>query len=273
VDRKAWLCHDWRMRIVLSNPRVFPKRLVFFAAACFLLVVGISVRGVQYFSQEKAAVTTAAPQPPPAAAPVAPTQSLPKVPPAAKTAPAAPSEQAKQAAPPVEPAKPVEQAKQASDMADQTAPQGPILVSKRPIEVLASPSASAAVMYGFPAGRPFRLIGRQGNFAQIQDLKSGASGWIDESAVVPPPRAPVASARSEPSAASGNRKPTAASANVKPKAPTRGRQSGTEVAAEPDADQTSERSGFLGLGRKGGGGGLAGFLGKVFSPLANGNGN
>ena len=45
-------------------------------------------------------------------------------------------------------------------------------------------------MYGFPAGRPFRVIGREAGFVQIQDLKSSASGWIDEAALAPPPRRP-----------------------------------------------------------------------------------
>jgi len=39
---------------------------------------------------------------------------------------------------------------------------------------LASPSSSAPVLYGFPAGRPFRVIGRSAGFAHIQDLKSSA---------------------------------------------------------------------------------------------------
>lgn len=63
---------------------------------------------------------------------------------------------------------------------------GTILVTKRPVQVLAGPSLSAAVLYGFPAGRPFRLIGRDAGFAQIQDLKSSATGWIDEAALAQP---------------------------------------------------------------------------------------
>jgi hypothetical protein len=64
---------------------------------------------------------------------------------------------------------------------------GPIMVSTRPVEVLAGPSPSASVLYGFPAGRPFRLIGREGGFAHIQDLKSSATGWIDNPAVAEAP--------------------------------------------------------------------------------------
>ena len=57
------------------------------------------------------------------------------------------------------------------------------VVSKRPVQVLAGPSSSASVLYGFPAGRPFRLIGHEAGFAHIQDLKSSATGWIESTAV------------------------------------------------------------------------------------------
>src|SRR5262249_51399979 len=46
---------------------------------------------------------------------------------------------------------------------------GTILLSKRAVEVRAGPSLSASILYGFPPGRPFRLIGREGGFAKIQD--------------------------------------------------------------------------------------------------------
>ena len=72
---------------------------------------------------------------------------------------------------------------------------------------LASPSSSAPVLYGFPAGRPFRVIGRSAGFAHIQDLKSSASGWIDEAALAPPPGAPVGSAPSQPKPYSVSRIP------------------------------------------------------------------
>ena len=77
---------------------------------------------------------------------------------------------------------------------DQPAAGSGIFVTKRPVEVLAGPSSSASVLYGFPAGRPFRLIGRDAGFAQIQDLKSSATGWIDETALAQPSPREAASA-------------------------------------------------------------------------------
>lgn len=79
---------------------------------------------------------------------------------------------------------------------------GKILVSKRPVEVRAAPSATASAMYGFPAGRPFRALSREGDFIRIQDVRSGASGWIEEAALAPAPTAPppaAAAPRSSPS--------------------------------------------------------------------------
>ena len=134
-----------------------------------------------------------------------------------------------------------------------------ILVSRQPIGVLASPSSSAPTMYGFPAGRPFRVIGRDGGFAHIQDLKSSASGWIDEAALAPPPRVPAVSAPSQP-------KPFAVSRKVRSKARSgrseaksdQERQSVTansEAATQPDR----RRPGLFGRG---------GVFGGIF-----GNGN
>ena len=108
---------------------------------------------------------------------------------------------------------------------------GTILVSKRAVEVRAGPSPSASILYGFPPGRPLRVIGREGDFVQIQDLKSSATGWIDKTALAAAPSVtatPVAS----------------------------------ETPAEPQAaplNQASERRGIFG-----GQGGLSGFLGGVF---------
>src|SRR5262249_26597 len=108
---------------------------------------------------------------------------------------------------------------------------GTILVSKRAVEVRAGPSLSASILYGFPPGRPFRLSGRQGGFAKIQDLKSSATGWIDETALAAAPSVTAA--------------PVASETPVEPNTAPR--------------NQTAERRGIFG-----GQGGLAGFIGGVF---------
>jgi len=81
---------------------------------------------------------------------------------------------------------------QADDQLEQAPWSGKIMVAKRPVKVLAAPSSSASAMYGFPAGRPFRAIGRENGFVRIQDVKSGASGWIEEAALAPAPEKPAA---------------------------------------------------------------------------------
>ncbi len=69
---------------------------------------------------------------------------------------------------------------------------GKVLVSRRPVQVLAEPSASASAMFGFPAGRPFRPLSRKDGYIRIQDVRSGASGWIEEAALAPAPTKPIA---------------------------------------------------------------------------------
>jgi len=94
---------------------------------------------------------------------------------------------------------------------------GMILVSRQPIGLLASPSSSASVLYGFPAGRPFRVIGRDGGFAHIKDLQSSANGWIDEAALAP--SGPIGSPPPQPKPYSVSRIPPRDSwAGSKPKA-------------------------------------------------------
>ena len=119
---------------------------------------------------------------------------------------------------------------------DQPAAGSGIFVTKRPVEVLAGPSSSASVLYGFPAGRPFRLIGRDAGFAQIQDLKSSATGWIDETALAQPSPSEAALA------------PSAATASIKQDAGT----------------LTPEQSPAQKPGRPKGQGPLSGFLGGLF---------
>ena len=79
---------------------------------------------------------------------------------------------------------------------------GTILVARKAIGMLSGPSSSAPVLYGFPPGRPFRLLGHDGGFAHIQDLKSSGSGWVDETALAPSAGVPVNSATPQPEASS-----------------------------------------------------------------------
>ena len=186
-------------------------------------------------------------------------------PPTAATPPAqnavtAPTEQAEPTGEAVgEPAP----AGEADEHAESELPgSGIILVAKQPVEVRASPSSSAPALYGFPAGRPFRVIGREGGFAHIQDLKSSASGWIDEAALARPPRdpagsapAPAASAPAQPKPFSVGRKPTNPSAGPQPTRRDSAVKAGSEATAKPDRN----RPGLFGRG---------GLFGGIF-----GNGN
>lgn len=65
---------------------------------------------------------------------------------------------------------------------------GRIQVAAQPTEVLAWPASSAPMLYGYPAGRPLRVIGHFENFVRIEDVKSGAWGWVEKSALVTPLR-------------------------------------------------------------------------------------
>jgi hypothetical protein len=189
------------------------------------------------------------------------TKSVPKTPKAAETLQAPKAEPAVQQAA-TEPSKPAEpagnaaaqQAKPEGDTAEQnpqpeSADSQRILVSRKPVEVLASPSASAPTMYGFPAGRPFRVIGRQAGFAHIQDLRSGARGWIDEAALTaPPPRPAVAAPSRSNSGAVGSRPATASKSQ-----PTK---RGPQVATDSDESDSVQPSRGPGL--------LRGLFGGIF---------
>ena len=225
-------------RKALSKRSTFSsKRVVFFGVVGLCVIAGILLRSGQYFTQpqvEQNAPAAVAPSPPPAAATpaveatesvpqpqvgqnapaaVAPSPPLAAVTPPAHNAVTAPTEQAE---PTGETIGEPEPAGEADEHAEFELPgSGIILVAKQPVEVRASPSSSAPALYGFPAGRPFRVIGREGGFAHIQDLRSSASGWIDEAALARPPRdpaasapAPAASAPAQPTPFSVGRKPT-----------------------------------------------------------------
>ena len=237
------------------------KKVAFLGAAALVVVVGIGLRMAHQSGApseaEKAPLTvdapkTAAPPEETAAPEIVPVPSLettaepqpsPEPAPAAETLPAA-----EDAAPPSEAAEqPLEQADQTPPGGDAGAGQadvprpgdGMILVARKPVELLAEPSATATVMFGFPAGRPFRVIGHEGGFAHIKDLKSGTTGWIDEAALAPPP--PLAASpppRAAPSA--GGQAPSTASA-PKPKAAE------TPMAEEtPPPAETRKRPGLFG---------------------------
>jgi hypothetical protein len=256
------------------------KKIAFVAAAALVLAGGIALRAGHYFGEapaggEPAAVEApsppapVAPEPSPAAAPSAapeatppptaePAESVAKTPPAtqqAAPAPVAPAEPAGDAA---EQAAPDADAVEQADQADLPG-AGMILVAKKPVQVLSSPSASAPAMYGFPAGRPFRVIGRQGGFVQIKDLRSSASGWIDEAALArPPASAPSVAAPSQPKPKAANQKPAAAAADPKPKTAAKKAAPATadsEPAAEPDPGQARRPPVLFGRG---------GFFGGVF---------
>lgn len=289
MDRKARLCHDPGMDLEVARKAlskrgaISPKRLAFFAVAGLALVGGILLR-TGYFGQpdveQSAPVTVAAPPQSPAPTPPAAetTDSVAKTPALVPATP--PDLQVEPSGNVVEQAKPADDAVPHADQPELPA-AGMILVSRQPIKVLASPSSSAATTYGFPAGRPFRVIGHEGGFVQIKDLKSGASGWIDEAAVSPPPNAPPvatparmpavsppsrgtaisAPASSQPKPVAVSRKPANPSTAPKPKAAKTGGQvaADSETATDEDAVQTQRRPGLIG-----------GLFGGIFG---GGNGN
>ncbi len=275
MDRKARLCHDPGMdlevaRKALSKRGAFSsKRLAFFAVAGLALVGGILLRTGQYLGQpdveQNAPVTVAVPPPPATTPALEPIESVAKTPPPAQEPATAPNKQAEQTGAVVEPA---EQAGGALEHAEQSELPGAgmILVSRQPINVRASPSSSAPTTFGFPAGRSFRVIGHDGGFAQIQDVKSGASGWIDEAAVSPPPNVPTVAPRvpavsapsrgtalsapapSQPKPVAVSRKSATPSTAPKPKATKKDGQvtADSEPAAVPDPVQTQTRPGLIG---------------------------
>jgi cell division septation protein DedD len=279
VERRPRLCHypDMAVKIPwksLSKPgdvtskigeffsqhgAFFTKRVAFFAAAVLFLAGGLVLRSGLFSGEpdtaQKAPVTIQAPASPDATRPEpsaattpAPSSSAPSV---------APVESVPKAEPPAQDATTQEQADQPDESVDQTEPaadeamdqagqsnlpdDGMILVSRRPVEVLSGPSTTASVMYGFPAGRQFRVIGRQGDFAQIKDVVSGASGWINEAALAEPPSI-AAPTQSRPTGR------TQFTADPKPKATRKAGETtaGSDAPAEPT--ETRKRPGLFGGG-------------------------
>jgi hypothetical protein len=232
----------------LSNRGAFSsRRVVFFVVAGLSLVVGIFLRSGQYFGQpdlEQNAPVRSAPQSALGQTPaVEPIESVPKTPLRAQKPVTTPNEHTEQASEVVEQ---VEEVDDAVEHAGQPDPpvRGMILVSRQPIAMLASPSSSAPTVYGFPAGRPFRVIGRDAGFAHIQDLKSNASGWIDEAALAPPPSAPAVSRPSQTNPVAVNRNSAKPSPNPRPKATKKDSQ----VAVGSEAPTARKRPGLFGRG-------------------------
>lgn len=227
------------------------KRGMFIAGVSLVVVVGLLWRVGDFFNgteeTPKAPVTIGAPPPPAAPAPTAtapaPTTAAP-APPTATPPAAQPAEPVAQPQTPETATAPDQQVEQTGET--EHPDQGTILVSKRPVEVMSAPSATASAMYGFPAGRPFRVIGREGSFTHIQDVESGAKGWIDEAALALPPRGPGGASAPSQAPATGTR--VTGSADPKPKATKRDGQwiTGSEPAAEPA--QTRKRPGLFGGG-------------------------
>jgi hypothetical protein len=118
---------------------------------------------------------------------------------------------------------------------------GMILVSKVPIEVRAHPSSSASVMYGFPPGRRFRLIGQESGFAEIQDLRSGATGWIDETTLGNLPGESAASVPSKPKPDSHTQKETTASVQASEAKPAPRKQKVGTASVEPKPKTITKR--------------------------------
>ncbi|HEX2447141.1 MAG TPA: hypothetical protein VHK26_03010 [Methyloceanibacter sp.] len=255
-----------------KQSRFSPKKIAFGVVVCLVLVAGIALRASNYLGEtpvqsEPTAIEApvAVPLPAPEAAsppPAETTQAVPETPSATQQAAPAPTEPAEPAGDIAEETKPEGDAAGQTEQADLPG-AGMILVSRKPVSVLASPSASAPAMFGFPAGRPFRVIGREGGFVRIQDLKSSASGWIDEAALAAPPPAPAVAAPSPSKPGAVNRKPATASADPKPKAVKKTAPVSVESqpVAEPDPAEAPRRPGLFGRG---------GLFGGIFG---NGNAN
>jgi hypothetical protein len=248
-----------------KRSRFSPKHVAFFGVVGVCLVAGVLLRLGLVSQVEQNGPVAVTPSPPPVAMPaVQATKSMPQPEveqktPAAPTpspAPATTTPAGEETGTVPRSSIPPQQAMTApneqADLIGETVSEpelpdsGIVLVARQPVEVRASPSASAPTLYGFPAGRPFRVIGREGGFAHIQDLKSSASGWIDEATLALPPRAPTTSAPVQPSAFSTDGKPNRPSGGPRPRATQKDGAvtADTEAATQPDR----KRSGLFGRG-------------------------
>jgi hypothetical protein len=246
----------------------YSKRIAFLVIAGLALVAGMALRSNHYFTQSEVEQNPPVEVTPPRPPAVAATESVPQPsspPPGAATesvsqspAPVSASGPNEQKEPTAEGIEEPEQAEEEVEHSQQPELPGSglILVSRQPIGLLASPSSSASVLYGFPAGRPFRVIGRDGGFAHIKDLQSSANGWIDEAALAPASSGPVGSAPPQPKPYSVSRIPPRDSwAGSKPKAT---KNDSTASADAKSATQPVRKR----VGLFGGGGLLGGIFGN-----------
>jgi len=122
---------------------------------------------------------------------------------------------------------------------------GKVLVSQRPVQVLSAPNPSASALYGFPAGRPFRAVAKQSGYIRIQDLNSGASGWIEEAALAPAP-AQIRATKPAPSGTPSAAKPSRSRASTSTaKPPKRTTYSAPRAKPKPKPQPRKRNSGGL----------------------------
>ena len=120
---------------------------------------------------------------------------------------------------------------------------GKVLVSKQPVQVLSEPSPAASPLYSLPMGRPFRAVAKQGNYLRIQDVNSGAGGWIEEAALAPAP-AQKRAVEATPASPAPVASPSAAPSHTAPKPPVSSSSptSRTTAAAPKETRKRAERN-------------------------------
>ena len=120
---------------------------------------------------------------------------------------------------------------------------GKVLVSKQPVQVLSEPNPAASPLYSLPMGRPFRAVAKQGNYLRIQDVNSGAGGWIEEAALAPAP-AQKRAVEATPASPAPVASPSAAPSHTAPKPPVSSSSptSRTTAAAPKETRKRAERN-------------------------------
>lgn len=118
---------------------------------------------------------------------------------------------------------------------------GRVLVSKQPVQVLSEPSPAASPLYSLPMGRPFRAVAKQGNYLRIQDVNSGAGGWIEEAALAPAP-AQTRAVEATPGSPAPAAAPSAAPSRAAPRPPVSSSTSRTTASAPKETRKRTERN-------------------------------